>query len=70
MILSAYHNRSVKIHWNAVLMGRKASPLFSLLKTGGRIYANGTPIDRGISYQDASCSVSSDARQPASLRSS
>ena len=70
MILSAYHNRSVKIHWNAVLMGRKASPLFSLFENRGRIYANGTPIDRGISYQDASCSVPSDARQLASLRSS
>lgn len=35
MILSAYHNRSVKIHWNAVLMGRKASPLFSLFENRG-----------------------------------
>lgn len=70
MILSAYYNRSVKIHWNAVLMGTKASPLFSLFENRGRIYADGTPIDRGISYQDASCSVSSDAKQSASLRSS
>ena len=29
MILSAYYNRSVKIHWNAVLMGTKAhAPCF------------------------------------------
>ena len=68
MILSAYHNRSVKIHWNAVLMGRKASPLFSLFENRGRIYANGTPIDRSISYQDASRSVSPDSAQSASLR--
>ena len=67
MILSSYYNRSVKIHWNAVLMGRKASPLFSLFENRGRIYANGTPIDRGISYQDASRSVSSDSAQSASL---
>ena len=67
MILSAYHNRSVKIHWNAVLMGRKASPLFSFFENGGHIYADGTPIDRGISYQDASRSVSSDSAQSASL---
>ena len=65
MILSAYHNRSVKIHWNAVLMGRKASPLFSLFENRGHI-----SIGRGISYQDASCSVPSDAKQSASLRSS
>ena len=67
MILSSYYNRSVKIHWNAVLMGRKASPLFSLFENRGRIYADGTPIDRGISYQDASRSVSSDSAQSASL---
>ena len=51
-------------------MGRKASPLFSFFENRGHIYADGTPIDRGISYQDASCSVSPDARQSASLRSS
>ena len=44
-------------------------PVFTF-ENRGRIYADGTPIDRGISYQDASCSVPSDAKQPASLRSS
>ena len=68
MILSAYHGRSVKIHWNAVLMGIKASPLFSLLKTGGILIYDWQGCL--CSAQDASCSVLSDARQPASLRSS
>lgn len=50
--------------------GNKGKPPVFTFENRGRIYADGTPIDRGISYQDASCSVSSDAKQSASLRSS
>ena len=50
--------------------GTKDMPPVFAFENRGRIYADGTPIDRGISYQDASCSVSSDAKQSASLRSS
>ena len=47
--------------------GNKGKPPVLTFENRGRIYANGTPIDRGISYQDASCSVSSDSAQSASL---
>ena len=50
--------------------GNKRKPPVLTFENRGRIYADGTPIDRGVSYQDASCSVSSDARQSPSLRSS
>ena len=66
MILSAYYNRSVKIHWNAVLMGTKAhAPCFRFLKTGGIFIYDWHGFL--CLAQDASRSVSSDSAQSASL---